>query len=82
MGKTYSCSAIIVCVESYDVHHPDPSPLARAAAVRSAREQDHRTRDDSLRLSMSERLALGFELSRAAARMRGIARRPLRVGRG
>jgi uncharacterized membrane protein len=54
-------------VSSYVVHHDDPHPLARSAAIRSAREVDPATREDDLRLTMSQRLAIGLELSRVAS---------------
>lgn len=57
-----------------DVTHEDPSALARSAAVRSAREQDPRTRAAARAMDMSERLGVGLELSRIASTLRLRAR--------
>jgi len=76
IGPSRACAgrgAIIVIMAAYDVHHSDPHPVARSAAVRSGREQDPLTREDARRLNIDERLAAGCELSRAAVRMLGAA---------
>jgi hypothetical protein len=57
-----------------DVHHRDPLPLARSAALASGREQDPRTRADARAMSMAERMRAGFELSRFASRVRSAPR--------
>ena len=55
---------------SFEIRHGDPAQLARAAAVRSAREQDSATRARARQLSMAERLLTGFELGRVASLLR------------
>jgi hypothetical protein len=57
-------------VARYDVEHHDPHPVARAAAIRSKRELDPRTRDDWRRMSTGERLAAAIQLSRTASLIR------------
>lgn len=57
-------------MRAYDAEHSDPRPLARSAAVRSVREQDPAVRMAAREMSMAERLAAGFELSRLASRVR------------
>ncbi|MEA2391147.1 MAG: hypothetical protein QOK31_1256 [Solirubrobacteraceae bacterium] len=58
------------------MRHDDPAPLARAAAVRSARERDVAVRDRARSQTPGERLGEGLRLSRFAGRL--AARRPSR----
>ncbi len=51
------------------IDNRDPHPLARAAAVRSASEQDPLTRAEVRRLTMGQRLRAGWALSRYASRL-------------
>jgi hypothetical protein len=57
-------------VASYDVDHADARRLARRAAVRSGSEHDPVLRARAREMSVSERLRIGFELSRQASRLR------------
>lgn len=54
---------------AFDVRHSDPVPLARAAAIRSARERDAATRERAASQTMAERLREGFRLARFADRL-------------
>jgi len=64
-----------VDVTPFDVHHHDPLPVARAAAVSSRAEQDPRTRDRARTMTRAQRLREGFALSRFASRIAGAASR-------
>jgi hypothetical protein len=57
-----------------EFRHDDPAPLARAASIRSAREQDARTRERARTQTMAERLLEGFRLARFSDRLRDAAR--------
>ena len=52
-----------------DISHSDRRRRARAASVRSGSERDGHTRAVERSLSPGERLRIGFELSRFAARL-------------
>jgi hypothetical protein len=56
-------------MRSFDVRHDDPVPLARAAAVRSARERDGAVRARARAQTPAARLSEGLRLSRFAARL-------------
>jgi len=63
-------------MRSFEVRHDDPAPLARAAAIRSAREGDPAERARSRTQTPAERLREGMRLSRFAARLAAAGRRP------
>ncbi len=60
---------------AFEIHHDDPRPVARAAALRSPSERDPATRAHGRALSMPERLRAGFALSSFASRLLGTAGR-------
>ena len=64
----------MICETMFEVRHDDPAPRARAAAVRSLRERDPRTRERARAQTMAERLDEGFRLARFGSRLRDAAR--------
>jgi len=56
-------------VRAFDIGHEDPAPLARAAAIRSPREQDPAVRDRARQQTPAERLREGVLLARFARRL-------------
>lgn len=56
-------------MRAFDVGHEDPAPLARAAAIRSPREQDPAVRGHARQQTPAERLRDGLVLARFARRL-------------